>query len=82
LAITAEDGSVSHDFWFNTYSGSGLTGDRCKATVKSLEVVVVHSDYRVRRLRFDVRGRLVRRDAKGFGYIVTLPRIELERLRD
>jgi hypothetical protein len=78
VAVTASDGGVNHDFWFNTYSGGGLRGDRCEARVKSIEVVVHHPDYAVRLLRFDVSSRTSRRGERL--YLVTLPNIELRRL--
>jgi hypothetical protein len=78
VAVTASDGGVSHDFWFNTYSGTGLRGgDRCKAKVKSIEVVVHHPEYAVRLLRFDAGGRTSQR---GELRLITLPNIQLQRL--
>ena len=79
LATTDQVGRLTFEFLFDTYSGSGLWGDRCKAKVRLLEVVVVHPEHRVRRLRFDVDSRISRRLDRAFE--VTLPSIELERLR-
>lgn len=79
LATTDEVGGLTFEFLFDTYSGAGLWGDRCNAKVRSLEVVVVHPEHRVRRLRFDVDSRILRRRDRT--YELTLPRIEVERLR-
>ena len=79
LATTDQVGRLTFEFLFDTFSGSGLWGDRCNAKVRSLEVVVVHPEHRVRRLRFDVDSRILRSLDRAFE--ITLPSIELERLR-
>lgn len=67
LATTDQVGRLTFEFLFDT------------AKVRSLEVVVVHPEHRVRRLRFDVDSSISRRLDRAFE--VTLPSIELERLR-
>ncbi|MCC6987412.1 MAG: hypothetical protein IT181_00340 [Acidobacteria bacterium] len=78
FATTDQVGRLTFEFSFDTYSGAGLWGDRCNAKVRSIEVVVVHPEHRVRRLRFDVDRRISRRVDRA--YDVKLPSVDLERL--
>src|SRR3954463_9852791 len=48
---TGPDGKSARTYLFDTYSGSGvLHAERCKAQLRTLEVVLVHPDYQVRRV--------------------------------
>ena len=50
-AASGPDGKLSRSFLFNTYSGwSFFRGDRCDAKVRTLEVIVMHREYRARRV--------------------------------
>jgi hypothetical protein len=50
--ITTEpNGRVARTYLLNTYSGAGLLqADRCGAKLRTLEIVVIHPDYRARRI--------------------------------
>lgn len=42
---------AARTYLFDTYSGAGiLKADRCDATLRTLDVVLMHQDYRARRV--------------------------------
>ena len=63
---TDSDGTVRGTLKFNTYSGTGLRGDRCKAALKQLEIIVVLPDGSAQRFWFDKLRTHPRRHERGF----------------
>jgi hypothetical protein len=48
---TELNGKLARTYLLNTYSGAGiLHAERCDAKLRALEIVVIHPDYRARRI--------------------------------
>jgi hypothetical protein len=76
---TGDDGRFAAEYWFDTYSGSGIIhADRCKARVKTLEVIVSHPMYGVQRARLRAKELALRPGTDSLTFEAVLPTMTMD----
>ena len=78
-APSGDDGRLVRTYWFNTYSGSGIFAtDRCNGKLRTLELVVMHPDYRAQRI--SIKKLQIRTNAASDVWTVVIPPVLMDPL--